>query len=161
MSATVVYENLLQQRYTLATLNGLYLYRQILIGVLALQIFAFFSTLVILIFRSYIAESFLGHLMQEYHNDESIKNIMDIVQVNFECCGLQSYKDWKNYLPLSCCGASTSPCTVSLTKLLGCTENLSMFILLLCLAFLFVSTGNIVFHGYCIRCALELSREYQ
>lgn len=126
---------------------------------------AFIGILIILCFRSYIAEAFLRHLMKNYYVDKSYEDFMDTIQLNvsfgewingksiwmnqllqFECCGPHSYKDWKSTIPPSCCGKSIRLCNASLTKLLGCTENLSMFVLLICLAFLFVSTGNIILH---------------
>lgn len=57
-------------------------YRKILIGVVFLQIVAFLLTTFILIFRSYIAETFLEHLMNDYYIHPSTKNTMDTVQLN-------------------------------------------------------------------------------
>lgn len=47
-----------------------------------LQILASISTLLILIFRSYVCEMFLKHLMQDFYIDVSTKDIMDTVQLN-------------------------------------------------------------------------------
>lgn len=53
-----------------------------LTGMVGLQIMAFIATLIILTFRSYIAEMFLQHLMQNYYIHQSSKEMMDTVQLN-------------------------------------------------------------------------------
>lgn len=57
-------------------------YRRILIGILGTLILTFIGFIIILCFRSYIAEAFLKHLMQSYYIDNSLKDYMDTIQIN-------------------------------------------------------------------------------
>lgn len=51
-------------------------------GVVGMQILTFIVILIILCFRSYIAETFLRHIMDNYFKDKSFENITDKIHLN-------------------------------------------------------------------------------
>ncbi|XP_063316448.1 leukocyte surface antigen CD53-like [Pelmatolapia mariae] len=82
-------------------------------------------SLVVLVFTPFLfSDHELKELVEELKKEylrllpltESSKELLDDLQTDLECCGLQGYQDWKSNIPKSCLCAkeSTNPCVETL-----------------------------------------------
>ncbi|XP_071844769.1 tetraspanin-36-like [Apostichopus japonicus] len=71
--------------------------------------------------QSSIDSTLTKHLTEDYGNNTSITKSIDVVQIKFECCGIENYTDWENstwvnnhngQVPGSCCNKTGCNTTV-------------------------------------------------
>ncbi|EEB16800.1 CD63 antigen, putative [Pediculus humanus corporis] len=51
--------------------------------------------------------------MQSYNSSKDVKNMWDIAQSTFYCCGALEANDWNSFIPTSCCPNVTNVCTLN------------------------------------------------
>ncbi|XP_043481938.1 CD63 antigen-like [Leptopilina heterotoma] len=55
-----------------------------------------------------VIEGKMNHTMEDYGKNKEMSIVWDNLQTNFDCCGMENYKDWEkiwknNSLPRTCC----------------------------------------------------------
>ncbi|KAK6989919.1 peripherin-2, partial [Biomphalaria glabrata] len=74
-----------------------HLFVALIMVIMAMFLFIFINIIIILVHAGKIRSSLeegIGGSMKAYKSDLARKVTMDNVQTEFECCGVQSYKDW-------------------------------------------------------------------
>ncbi|KAB5567495.1 hypothetical protein PHYPO_G00233430 [Pangasianodon hypophthalmus] len=78
-------------------------------------------------------------VFEKYNGDNSESRAVDYLQTQLECCGVHNYTDWLKWqwfihnhtLPLSCCKANITTCTIDHPELLnksGCETKLEQLL---------------------------------
>ncbi|XP_063149007.1 tetraspanin-10 [Candoia aspera] len=95
-------------------------------GIITFVILEVFSGIILFFLSDHIKASlqnFLMVAMLRYQDDPDLQFIMDEIQAGLQCCGVESYLDWKTNLYFNCSSPGVQACSVPASCCLDPLEN--------------------------------------
>jgi len=142
--------------YALIKQKGLLMkiYGGILVFFVAIEVLAIVGIFILIFTREAAIKLVLKEYMDLYDSHD-IREIIDTIQTDLRCCGLQTHNDWTK-VPSSCC--VNTACSNYYQS--GCVEKISTFALYGLIVYEIVLVGFTILHVFTFKAAFALAKAF-